>query len=166
MSVQVIDALQDPQWTDGQVQQIAANLRASDRDEIAASSGLEPLFCLRESVTLSSRAWIVLDRLKRPIVAFGVAPSIHAGIGVAWLLGTNGMMGEAINLARHTQTYLDQMHADFPQLFNFVDARNDVSLRWLEWSGFRIVSSRPAHGPEQRLFYEMARLIDWNTTNV
>ena len=39
---------------------------------------------------------------------------------------------------RRNREYVRQMQAAFPTLRNMVDARNEVSIRWLRWLGFTI----------------------------
>ena len=39
--------------------------------------------------------------------------------------------------------YLTQMHEVHPVLRNVVDARNTVSIRWLEWLGFTLGTPQP-----------------------
>jgi hypothetical protein len=164
--IQIINALSDPAWADVQAVAIAEDLRQADRQEIAASSGLPPLTCIREGIKLSDSAWIVLDRAGAPVSIFGVAPSTQEGVGVVWLLGTNRMMREALPIARATGRCIRQLHTRYTCLFNFVDARNEVSLRWLHWAGFDIAAERHTHGTEGRLFYEVVRFDDASASGV
>lgn len=119
--IRVVDALADPAWANEQASFIAAHLRLADRNEIAASSGLPPLDCIREGLRLSSHAWIVQDRTGAPICIFSAAPSAQKDVGIVWLLGTDGIAGEAFAVARATLPYLDALHATYPYLFNFVE---------------------------------------------
>lgn len=155
--IRVVDALTDPAWADEQAATTAANLRQADREEIAASSGLPPLGCIREGLRLSSHAWIVQDDAGAPICIFGAAPSAQADVGIVWLLGTDGIADEAFAIARATLRYLAALHATYPYLFNFVDARNTVSLRWLQWAGFDVIGEREAFGAGNIKFYEVVR---------
>ena len=40
---------------------------------------------------------------------------------------------------------------------NYIDARNEQSLRWLRWTGFKLLEAHPEHGREKRLFFTFAR---------
>lgn len=137
---------------------LAENLRPSDLDEIAASSDLDPLMSLTASVAVSDMAWVILSN-DIPVAVFGCAPSGHPNSGQVWMMGTPGMdeRRTAISIARSTVPYLDRMHALYACLWNYIDARNEKSMNWLRWSGFRLLEAHPAHGREGRLFFTFAR---------
>jgi len=140
------------------LEHIAQGLRPADLAEIRATSGDEdPFWVLFESWELSALSWLILDGTGLPIGIMGVAPSGHNGMGIAWMLGTEGVEREALSIARQTRRYLNEMHELFPALWANVDARNALSMKWLEWSGFQITDAHPAWGPEGRLFIEFTR---------
>ena len=137
---------------------LAERLRPSDLDEIAATHALDPAVSLTTSIMLSDHAWVILkDTL--PIAVFGCAPSGCPGSGLVWMMGTPDMDGHraAIRIARATNAYLVQMHATYPCLWNYIDARNGKSMNWLRWSGFQLLEAHPEHGPERRMFFTFAR---------
>lgn len=138
---------------------IADNLREADQAEVRATFGKATDFraMLRESLAGSTVAWVILDRSGLPVSMFGAAPHLVDGVGIAWMVGTEGMLAEAIHIARHTPEYLAQMLAAYPTLWANVDARNEISMRWLEWAGFKILDANPLYGPEERLFIEFIR---------
>ena len=143
---------------------IADNLRDGDLAELRASGHLEdndhPAYAIERSWELSLRSWLILDDTSLPIGIFGVAPTTNPMLGTVWMLGTDRLEAEALSVARQTQQYVQEMHEDFPVLWNYVDARNELSIRWLEWSGFEITDAHLHHGPEDRLFYEFSRITD------
>lgn len=115
---------------------IAANMRDQDREEVKASSGLDPRTAVALSILMSTRAFAVTDRGGVPVCLLGVAPHPLPGVGVAWLLGTDGLLKEALQIARGSRPLLEALHEDFDLLWNYVDERNTVSKRWLRWMGF------------------------------
>lgn len=137
---------------------LAEDLRSSDLDEISAGSGEEPATALISSVMVSSHAWVILDG-SDPICAFGCAPEDAPGSAVIWMLGSPRMdePRNAIPILRLSRTYLDEMHRAYPTLWNYIDARNDRSMKWLEWCGFEVLEAVPGHGREGRLFYHFSR---------
>lgn len=149
----------DPLTVEDAIRFIAENLREADMDEVRATIGsrVDHVAAVLESWRLSSHAWLILDRTGLPVSVFGIVPHMVEGIGIAWMLGTDGMLPEAVNIARHTPEYLAQMQAAYPVLWANVDARNELSMRWLEWSGFTISDANPLYGPEERLFIEFIR---------
>lgn len=140
---------------------LAANLRPQDLDEIEATSGGDPAETLVASVMLSDRAWVVLVD-EEPALVFGRAPTGTPQDSLVWLMGSPLMdrAGVRTFILRRFRPYLAALHADCRRLWNLIDARNAVSLRWLEWLGFRVVEAHPAAGREARLFYTFERIAD------
>lgn len=138
---------------------LAQDLRPEDLAEIQATTGEDPAVTLVSSLMLSELAWVVLDD-EDPIAVFGAAPDLNRpGDGLVWMMGTPRMdhPAAATFILRHTRPYLDEMHRRFPRLWNHIDARNDKSMRWLEWANFRVTEAHPAFGREGRLFYTFER---------
>ncbi|TFW04295.1 hypothetical protein E4M02_04280 [Brevundimonas sp. S30B] len=136
------------------LEHIAANLRDGDRDEMIAANPLltigppDALLLLTMSVMQSEQAWVITDQ-DEPVCIFGCAPE-----GIVWMMGTPGMWKPrpAAVVAKATAAYVERLHERWPCLWNWVDARNVQSARWLRWSGFEIADVDPRHGREQRLF--------------
>ena len=61
---------------------------------------------------------------------------------------------------RNTLRHLRQMQEFYPCLFNYIDARNERSIRWLSAVGFSILEIIPTHGREGRPFILFGRLGD------
>ncbi|WP_109798679.1 hypothetical protein [Novosphingobium meiothermophilum] len=141
----------------GLVEHIATNLRQADIDEIQASVGGEPAEAVRQSVACSTRCWVGLDRTGLPVVLFGVAPSVIAGVGQPWLVATDASGRERVAFARLSRPYAEEMLEVYPVLTNFVDVRNEAALDWLVWAGFRFIDADPRHGPEKRPFIQFSR---------
>lgn len=151
--LRLVSAEQVGAWAD----HIAFNMRDSDVDEVAASSNLAPLDALRSSISLSTHGYCVVSDTCGPVAMFGAAPAGLDGSGAVWMLGTDGIRTEAYAIARATRKYFDILNDAYFLLWNFIDARNALSMRWLEWGGFKLLAEHPEHGPESRLFYSFAR---------
>lgn len=137
---------------------LAGNLRQSDLDEINATSELTPMHALVESVRVSERGWIItVDG--EPVCIFGAAPSGIPNGGIVWMLGTPRMDERrvALSICRNFRPYLDELHKLWPVLWNRIDARNQKSMDWLTWGGFRLIEAHPNHGREGRLFFTFSR---------
>ena len=137
---------------------LADDLRLADLDEIEATTAEEPAVALISSVMVSTHAWVILDG-EDPICAFGAAPDDRPGLGVVWMVGSPRMdeRRNALAILRQSKPYLARLHAAYPTLWNNIDARNDRSMRWLEWLGFEVMEALPGWGLEGRLFYHFAR---------
>lgn len=121
---------------------VAENLRDQDREEVAASSGMAPQSAVAASLMMSTLSYAILDRDNVPVALFGATPHPLPGVGVAWMLGTDGILREALSIARQTKDYMDRLSAAYPLLWNYIDERNTVSMRWLKWGGFTLHGHR------------------------
>ncbi len=118
-------------------------MRAADRAEVEALAGRDPQEVLAESVERSSMAWAGCADGKL-VCLFGVVPASLAGVtGVPWLLGSDDVCAYSRAFLRRNRAYVRGMLAEYPILRNVVDARNEVSIRWLKWLGFRFGTARP-----------------------
>ena len=137
---------------------IAENLRDADRAEIAATTTEDPFWAIFESWQGSSISWLIIDPSGLPIGIMGVAPHLTPKVGVAWMIGTPEVetRANAHSIARQTRHYLEEMHRFYPVLWANVDARNDLSMKWLVWSGFDLTWAQD-FGPESRPFLQFIR---------
>lgn len=142
-------------WAD----HIGANMRHSDILEVQASSGLTPIEAIRQSVSLSSIAFCVESDTHGPCAIFGAAPGGLPGLGIVWMLGTDGIRKEGYSIAKKTRRYFDELNREYPVLWNYIDGRNSLSMRWLRWGGFELLCEHPEHGPQGLPFYTFARTI-------
>lgn len=147
-----VDAGMAEVWAD----HISKNLRQCDLAEIEAMAAVAPGEALKASLALSSHAYAVAGREGAPVAMFGAAPHPLPGVGIVWMLGTEGIRREAYSIAKATRRYFDELNAAYWMLWNFIDARNTASMRWLRWGGFKLLADR-RFGPEGRLFHTFAR---------
>lgn len=143
----------------GWVEHLAGNLRPSDIDELAASSGAAPLPAIWGSVAVSEMAWVVLAD-GEPVCIFGGSPTGPAESGCVWMLGTPRMdePAVALSICRQFRPHLAQLHQRWAVLWNYIDARNAKSMAWLQWADFRVLEVFPAHGRQGRPFFLFGRI--------
>ncbi|GAA3112829.1 hypothetical protein GCM10010520_66260 [Rhizobium viscosum] len=132
------------------IRTIASRMRAADREEVFAASGRSPLSALCFSYRHSSLAWTALFD-GRPEVMWGIGDiNILTGIGAPWLLGTDAVEKNFRGFLRISKDWPAQLLSHYRLLRNVVDARNAISIRWLEWLGFRLfapveINAHPFH---------------------
>lgn len=128
----------------GDIAYVADNMRAADRAEVTAMTGETDMrAALADGVLLSSHYWVLADG-EIPMAIFGVAPlSLLGEMGSPWLLGTDRLERFPGTLVRDGRRYVRRMLGVYPHLVNFVDARNERSVRWLERLGFDVQAPRP-----------------------
>lgn len=138
---------------------IAANLRPADAAEIKATvEGEEDLFWpIVESWFDSTMSWLILDKTGLPVGVFGVSPHAAMGVGIVWLVGTDGLDAIGLALGRQTLRYVKEMQEIYPILWANVDGRNSRALQWLSRAGFTLADSDLHYGPERRLFHTLIR---------
>lgn len=138
---------------------VASHLREADKAELRATGWFPtPLDALVASVENSVLRWCALDSAGNPAVLFGCAQDPHAvTLGIPWMLGTDYLTTVPKETLRQTRRYVRRMHEHFLSLHQMVDARNYVSVGWMQWLGFEIVRVVPRFGAEQRPFIHFAR---------
>jgi len=122
---------------------MAPRMREADRQEVWATSMSTPLDALERSLARSRRAHAGLaDGVV--VCLFGVAPvTVMGDVGMPWLLGSEELPRYAVPFLRRNRPYVAAMSRDYRVLTNYVDARNALSIRWLRWLGFAIMSTEP-----------------------
>lgn len=134
---------------------MAPLMRGADRDECAAH-GVLPLDALLTGVDTATAAY-TLEHDGRPFAIYGVGPLSRPGWGAPWMLGTDAIKDNWVWFLRQTPEMVRSVHAAYPHLYNLVDARNTVHIRWLKWAGFDFgVVTIPA-GPRSLPFYQFQR---------
>lgn len=142
----------DPDMVGAWADHIAANLRSQDLDEIEAMGAVSPAEALHTSISLSSHGYAILDRDENACAIFGAAPHPLPDVGVVWMLGTDAIRTEAYSIAKRTRRYFDELNSVYPILWNYIDARNTVSLRWLRWGGFKLLKDVEIGGHPFHIF--------------
>lgn len=142
--------------TDDTMIDLARNMRERDVDEIKAASGRDPLTSVRRSVEASawSRAFFYDGDL---MCIAGLAIFQDGRLAAPWALSTAMLDKRPKAFVKHSRALVRDMLATHPHLYNFVDARNTKSIRWLRSVGFTIhpaiaygVSGLPFHPFEMR----------------
>jgi hypothetical protein len=135
--------------------ELAPKLRKADLQEIQAATGLPPQQVLQVGVEYSAPACTVIDSSGEVVGMFGVEPGAPQ-TGVVWLLGSDALGTR--QFIRECRTWLRGLHATYPLLYNYIDKRNTLHIRWLRYMGFTFIAEHPQHGYEQRPFLEFVRL--------
>ena len=118
-------------------------MRESDKTEIWASGGFEPIRGLRLSVEASDRVWTGLVN-GEPVCCFGRAVSpVDPTVGYPWLLGTPVMERHSKAFLIRNRAYLREMSRGLRRLENHVFTENRTSIRWLKWLGFIVDEPAP-----------------------
>lgn len=120
-------------------------LRAQDVDEVAAL-GHTPEQALLHAYGASGPLVFTILADGKPAGMFGVVGGPKEGTGVPWMLGTDRLLAVARDLMSQSPLWINFMLRLYPRLENYVDARNTVSLRWLDRMGFTFPGDELAVG--------------------
>jgi len=141
---------------------IADRMRAADVAEVKANSGLEPRVGLLHSYIKGKPCITMVSSQGEPLAMGGVVPDeLNSRVGQIWLLGTDALVENTTNrmrFLRGCRSWVNAMHREYDVLWNYMDARNAVHRRWVEWMGFTFIAKRPDWGVEGRLFLEFCKV--------
>jgi hypothetical protein len=71
------------------------------------------------------------------------------------MLGSKGLLKITRPFLKESRSEVEEMNRVYPHLFNVIDSRNEVHLRWIRWCGFKILGERMINNVK---FYEFARI--------
>lgn len=137
---------------------LAPRLREEDLQEILAADGRSPVIVLREGIASSDPCWAVSNTGDLLVALFGVIPdSRDSRQGKIWLLGAPALLEQPLSVSRLSRCWVEELQQRYPVLWNYVDSRNTVHVRWLERCGFKIIRRIEEFGVERRPFLEVER---------
>lgn len=131
-------------------------MRPEDVAECRAYSGATPSEALLNGFKISSESYTATLK-GEPIMIFGVVP-VEEMAAAIWLLSTPEIEDVSLTFLRESRRIISDFHDRWPVLFNYVDARNEVHLKWLRWIGFVFIARHPEFGIEKREFIEFIKI--------
>jgi len=135
---------------------LAENLREDDYREIQAVTGLPPLLSLLTGLRSSQVPLVICDNKGKVVAMLGVVP--NGLIGSIWMVGTPDLKKISVSFLRNCQDVFTVLKNKFSVLHNYVDARNELHIRWLKWMGFSFIKKHKKYGIEQKPFYEFVKI--------
>lgn len=132
---------------------IADNLRGDDRREVLAASGRDPKGVLEDGM-LDSVECRVFEIDGDLCGIYGVARTPQENLGLIWMVCTPAVERHALTFLRHSRSEMQSFHLHYPVLFNYVDARNELHVKWLKWVGCTFIKRHLHFGAECREFLE------------
>jgi len=136
---------------------LGPRMRQEDVDEVKACSGLFPAEALLLGVEKSVECY-TLWAGDQPLAMYGIVEDQNPSIGCIWLLGSDLIYEHRVAFLRISRPWIERFQSQYPILYNYIDARNTVHIRWLQWLGFSFISEHPEYGVEKRLFYQFIRI--------
>lgn len=126
---------------------LAPRLRKEDREECKAGFGAAPELALPLGLAASERAWTMIGKSGNPIGIFGVAPGNSDIDRSIWMLCTPEIEDNAVQFLRECKWWINELNKIYPVLWNWVDSRNALHIKWLRWLGCLFINRGPlVHG--------------------
>lgn len=139
---------------------LAPRLRQADLAEIKATTSMPPEAVLKESITDGLETYAAEGTDGLVIALFGIArfPNQDPDEAVVWMVGSDDSVRNKTAFVRAAREFLKSAHQRFPLLWNVIDARNVVHIKWLKRFGFTAIRRHERLGVEQRPFIEFIRI--------
>lgn len=138
---------------------IAKDMRDADRDEVAAAVGMPPDQALLQGYVSSTECYTIYEiNGGTPVGMFGfteIDPKLSACV---WMLGSNRLLNNQWTLLRRSKEWVNRIQSRYPLLFNVIDRRNSLHIRWVEWLGFKFIRVIPQYGKQKLEFVEFVRV--------
>ena len=81
-------------------------------------------------------------------------------VGAVWMLCSPKILKYRRRFAKESRQWIEAMHQRYDLLWNVVDERNAVHIRWLTWCGFTFINRHETLGVAQVPFLEFVRVAD------
>lgn len=137
--------------TRADIDHIAKNLREEDKREVnTVIPGVDIYKALKESVESSSTCHVV-RKDGVPVVLFGSKKTPDfLGVGAEsadiWLLGTDEIKLNKTSFLKLSRKVIVEIASEVDYLWNIVDPRNELHIRWLQWLGFSFPTTYETSG--------------------
>lgn len=121
---------------------IADGMRKPDEEEVWAAAHMTPVQAVLHSCSGCKPKVGLADG--RPVCLFGVSSNTALSFtGTPWMLATDELELHQKPFIRRCRPVMAEMKEEFDLLRNWVDARNTIAIRWLEWLGFEVHEPQP-----------------------
>ena len=139
--------------------ELASRLRQADYQEIEALTGKPPKKSLIRGIILSDIPIAIVNTDGHILGLFGVTTvTQQPKTGMIWLLASKGLLDYRIEFLKKSRCWIAMLQRHYDVLYNIVDERNKVHIRWLTWCGFTFIKRHTETGIEKRPFIEFVRI--------
>ena len=138
---------------------LAPKLRKADLQEIKANANIKAIDALLQGFHLSEVPISIFDDEEEIVCMLGCCPTNIHSAAIVWLLASDDLKKDIpLRFLRHSRGVVEIFQKRYPVLYNFIDARNTLHIKWLKWCGFHFINKHYGYGYEKRLFYEFIRI--------
>lgn len=117
-------------------------IREQDIKELKDSTGSSPVESLTNIINYGDYIKVITDEYDRILAVFGVVDMEeydNKNVGNIFFLATDEIEEKyPIEFLRVSKREVDRMLEYYDVLFNYVSSENHISIRWLQWLGFKV----------------------------
>ena len=135
--------------------ELAPNLRSEDKREVE-TLGKTPEQSLLTGYLLGRVCRSIINNYGQVVGMYGVVPADNK-TGLVWMLGSDKLKKIKIPFLKESRTEVEKMNTLLPHLWNIIDSRNELHLKWIKWCGFKIIGERMVNNVK---FYEFCKVAD------
>jgi len=138
------------------IKYLAPRLRYEDKREILSAVGLTPYQALLTGYIENVIVFTIVNTKNEPVGIFGISDAGN-NVGAIWLLATDKLKDIQYSFLRENKKVIDFLNTKYKILWNFVDCRNSLHIKWLKWCGFKFINKQQ-YGVLNKPFYEFIRI--------
>ena len=138
------------------IKYLAPRLRQTDKEEILAGIGKTPYHALLIGYYNCVIVFTIVNPKNEPVGIFGVT-DCGDGTGAIWLLATDGLAKIQIAFLKECRKVVNVLNKKYKILWNYVDCRNQLHIKWLKWCGFQFIN-KTNYGVLNKPFYEFIKI--------
>lgn len=91
------------------------------------------------------------------VTLVGMCEGERAGWGCPWAFCTNAIEEMPVEFTRKGLLITKLMHEKYATLSNYVDERNTVHVKWLEWMGYKMMQRTTSYSLDGAPFLRFER---------
>jgi len=133
---------------------VSERLRNQDKQEIQAVRGSTDYLSVLLGAFEQSSHCFCIENKGMPIVIYGVVPDPNCPtVGIIWMAATWDLNQIDCWFMQNFEEVMAPLeNLPHKTLWNLIDTRNKVKIKWLERCGFESGPTHPEFGPEKRAF--------------
>lgn len=135
---------------------VASRLRQKDIEEGEAMLGCDPRLFLTGFDP--DNTYVLFNAAGDNVALAGVCP-MKDNTAMIWMVATDLLEEHPIEFLKYSKAFIKEVSAPFSLLFNWVDARNEVHLKWLRWCGFTFIQRHEKFGAQGIPFYTFVMVV-------
>ena len=139
------------------VNDVVGRLRPQDEEECRAMYGVSPASFFNTLGFDPDNTYAIYNDKGLNVALAGVGPRPD-GSAMIWMIATPDLEKHALEFLRYSRIFIDEVGEPYDLLFNWVDARNEVHVKWLKFCGFTMIAYKEKFGAEGKPFYEFVRI--------